>query len=324
MAKARVVEEKLSRLAALRRETPAPEHVAELGKALEDKSNLVVAHAAETVGERVLGDLAPALVAAFYRFMVNPETTDKLCRAKLAIVEALNKIEYDNEDVFLTAIRHVQMEPRWGKPADTADHLRGSGAFGLVRINYHDVELLLADLLADNEKLARLAAAQALGETRSAAAVPLLRFKAHTGDREPEVTSACLSALMTADVEQSLPFVARFLDHPSEEIQHSAAFALADTRRPDALEILTGHWPKAQHGSLQAAMLLAIAMTRLPAALEFLLQILGGDSPTAAQSALSALAISRHIEPVKERVAAIVGKTGDRALEEGFKKQFER
>ena len=314
----------MSRLAALRRETPAPEHIAELGKALEDKSNLVVAHAAETVAEQVTGELAPALVAAFYRFMLNAETTDKLCRAKLAIVEALNKIEYDKEDVFLTGIRHIQMEPRWGAPADTADHLRGSAAFDLVRINYHDVVLLLTDLLADKEKLAPAAAAQALGETRSSAAIPLLRFKAHVGDKEPEVTSACLTALMTADVDQSIPFVARFLDHPSEEVQHSAAFALADTRRPDALEILMKHWPKAQHGPLQAAMLLAISMTRLPAALEFLVQILAGDSPTAAQSALSALAISRHIDSVKERVAAIVAKAGDVALQDSFKKQFER
>jgi hypothetical protein len=65
-------------------------------------------------------------------------------------------------------------------------------------------------------------------------------------------------------------------------------------------------------------------MTRLPAALEFLLQILAGDSPTAAQSALSALAICRHIDSVKERVAAIVGNTGDAALQESFGKQFDR
>jgi HEAT repeat protein len=324
MAKSRNLDAKLSRLAALRREIAVPEHIAELSKALEDKSNLVVAHAAETAGERVLSELAHVLVAAFYRFMINAETSDKLCRAKLAIVEALNKIEYDKEDVFLAGIRHIQMEPRWGGPADTADHLRGSAAFGLVRINYHDVVLLLADLLADKEKLARVAAAQALGETRSPAAIPLLRFKAHMGDLEPEVTSACLTALMTADVDQSLPFIARFLDHSSEEIQHGAAFALAESRRPDALEILAAHWPKAQHGSLQAAMLLAISMTRLPAALEFLLQILAGDSPTAALSALSALAISRHIDSVKDRVAAIVAKTGDAALQESFKKQFER
>ena len=61
----------------------------------------MVAEAAQIVGERILPDLAPALVAAFDRFMADPEENDKLCRAKTAIVEALNKIECENEEVFL-------------------------------------------------------------------------------------------------------------------------------------------------------------------------------------------------------------------------------
>jgi hypothetical protein len=45
----------------------------------------------------------------------------------------LNKIEYDKEEVFLSGIRFVQMEPRWGGEEDAAAQLRGSAAFGLVR-----------------------------------------------------------------------------------------------------------------------------------------------------------------------------------------------
>ena len=129
-------------------------------KQLGDRSNLIVADAAEIVGERTLADLAPHLVAAFDRFMVDPEETDKLCRAKIAIVEALNKIEFDEEAVFLKGIRHVQMEPRWGGEEDSAGPLRASAAFGLVRINYHDVVLLLTDLLTDGDKIARSNAAR--------------------------------------------------------------------------------------------------------------------------------------------------------------------
>ena len=61
----------------------------------------MVADAAEIAGWRIILVLAPDLVAAFDRFMIEPVETDKVCRAKIAIVEALNKIEYDNEDVFL-------------------------------------------------------------------------------------------------------------------------------------------------------------------------------------------------------------------------------
>src|SRR5262245_17374001 len=135
MAKTRGVEAKLARLSELRKEPLSPPLVAELRRALGDASNLVAAEAAEIAGALGLSELAGDLVAAFERFMVEPEESDKRCRAKIAIVEALNKIEYDRDDVFLRGIHHVQMEPVWGKSEDSAGHLRGASAFGLVRVH---------------------------------------------------------------------------------------------------------------------------------------------------------------------------------------------
>lgn len=323
MAKSRGVDAKLSRLRALRKEQPAAEQLAELRQALGDKSNLVAAQAAEIVGDRALAEFAPDLVAAYDRFMLEPEETDKLCLAKIAIVEALNKIEYDQEAVFLSGIQHVQAESCWGGSEDAAARLRGSAALGLVRINYPGVVLLLADLLADPEKVARLAAAQALGASGAPAAIPLLRFKARLGDKDPAVTGECLTALMSAAPKESLPFVRHFLDSHDEVIQEAAAFALAESRRPEALAVLIEHWPKTRRGPLQEVILLAIAMTRLPAALDFLLEIVAGANQAAALAALSALAIHRHYESIKERIAAAVAKRGDTALQERFKKKFE-
>jgi HEAT repeat protein len=322
MAKSRGVDAKLNRLRVLSREPAADGHRAELRQALGDKSNLVVAAAAEIVGERQLADLASDLVATFHRFLVEPEETDKLCRAKIAILEALNKIDHDKEEVFRIGLRHVQNEPRWGGADDTAAPLRGTAAFGLVRIYPPDVIVLLADLLADPEKAARSAAVQALGASRAPAAIPLLRFKARIGDGEPEVMADCLTALMTADPKESLSLVAQFLAHPSEAVAEGAALALGESRRPDALEVLKMHWPEAQHGSRQQVLPLAIAMTRLPAALDFLLEILAGDSQTAAAAALAALAIHRHNQSVKERIATILEKKGVAALQESFAKKF--
>ena len=76
---------------------------------------------------------------------------------------AVRRIEYDDDTIFLSGIRHVQKELRFGGSDDTAASLRGSAAFGLVRIKHPDVMLLLADLLADQEKASRIAAVQALG-----------------------------------------------------------------------------------------------------------------------------------------------------------------
>ena len=289
--------------------------------ALADPSNVVVGQAAEIVGERILSDLAPDLAAGFHRFLVDPAESDKRCLAKHAIVEALNKIEYDRPDVFLIGIRHVQMEPRFGGAEDSAALLRGSCGYGLLRLNYPNVVYLLVDLLADPEKPARLAAVKALGELGTPAAVALLRFKVRTGDHDPEVTAECLAVLMTAAPAESLDFVASFLDGPSDVVQEGAAFALGESRRADALDVLKERWPQTRRGSFQEALLLAVAMTRLPAALDFLLGVLAGDNRDAALAALSALAIHRH-GPVRERIAEVVARKGDAALQERFNKQF--
>jgi hypothetical protein len=102
-----------------------------------------------------------------------------------------------------------------------------------------------------------------------------------------------------------------------------AALALGESRRPEALDVLTGHWPKARHGSLEEVLLLAIAMTRLPAALDFLLEVLATEGQATASAALAALAIHRHNEAVKQRIAAVLAKKGVADLQDSFNKKFE-
>ena len=162
MGKKRSVDAKLARLTALRKEPASSAVIAELCKFLGDASNFVAAEAAAIIGKAKLVDLAPDLAAAFDRFMIDPEETDKICRAKIALIEALNQLDYDRPEIFLRAIRHVQYEPVWGGRQDTAAPLRAAAAFGLVRLNHRDILTLLADLLADPEKGARIAAVQAL------------------------------------------------------------------------------------------------------------------------------------------------------------------
>jgi HEAT repeat protein len=321
MAKTRGVEAKLARLHLLRKETVSPAVVGELRKFLGDSSNFVVADAAAIAGDGNVVELAPELIEAFDRFMVDPEETDKLCRGKSAILEALNKLDYDRPEVFLRGIHHVQMEPAWGGSQDTAGALRGTAAFGLVRQGYRGILILLADLLADSEKVARVAAVQAFGATGSMAAVPLLRFKARLGDKEPEVTWECFTALLQLEPE-SVEFVAEFLRGSDESISEGAALSLGEARRPEAFEYLRDRLPFLRRGSFQDAVLLAISMLRVPAAIDFLIEQIADKS--AASAVLAALAIHRHNEHIKERVAAAVAQTQDPALQARFDEKFNK
>src|SRR5947209_6221058 len=133
MAKARSLESKLARLRALRGEPLTPQLLQELRLALTDASSLVVAEAAALVGAARLTDLAADLVAAFDRFLDDPVKTDKRCRAKFALAEALNQLDFSDEDFFWRGARYKQFEPAWGGEEDSAAALRVACAFALVR-----------------------------------------------------------------------------------------------------------------------------------------------------------------------------------------------
>src|SRR5581483_11775122 len=133
MAKARSVESKLAKVRSLRDGPSSPQRVDDLRTALGDASNLVAAEAAAIAGELHITELTADLVAAFDRFLDDPVKTDKLCRAKIAIAEALNQMEYADEDFFWRGARYEQFEPIWGGSQDAAAPLRVACAFGLVR-----------------------------------------------------------------------------------------------------------------------------------------------------------------------------------------------
>jgi HEAT repeat protein len=245
MAK-RSLEAKLARLRQLRDEPASPQLAQELRSALADGSNLVVAAAAEAVGQAGLLDLAPDLVAAFDRFLVDPVRTDKLCSAKTALALALDRLEYPHAAVFLRGIRHVQPEPAWGGSRDTAAPLRATCAFALARIDARGVLPLLVDLLTDPEKVARVGAAQALAYCGSEAAGLLLRLKARVGDKDPEVVAECLRGVLQLSAQEGVSFVAGFLRSADEAIAESAVLALGDSRRPEAFDALKAFWTAAR------------------------------------------------------------------------------
>src|ERR1700716_1926629 len=95
MARERSLEAKLAKLRALRGEALSPPVLQALRKGLADSSGLVVAEAAEVAGD--FAGLAADLVAAFDRLLDRPPKSDPRCRAKIAILEALNKMEFAGE-----------------------------------------------------------------------------------------------------------------------------------------------------------------------------------------------------------------------------------
>ncbi len=181
---------------------------------------------------------------------------------------------------------------------------------------------LLVDAMADPEREVRIAAAQALGCFGTESAALVLRLKARMGDADPEVLSECLSGLLTLDPSENLAFVAEFLDSGGPARCEAAVLALGKSRLPGACEALKSCWMRRAYPELDDQILLAIAMLRLPAAIDYLLDRVASDSERFAAAALTALRIHSHDPKLRERVATLVKQRGIRSLQERFDRDF--
>ncbi len=277
-------------------------------KELESASAFTVAAAAEIVAEHELTDLGDLLPAAFERFMEDPIKSDPACRAKVATIDAMVRLELPAEDLYLRAVNYEQWEPVYGNPprVDTAGPIRGACGFGLVQLHHPDAMRNIAVLLVDPHQEARaqaIRAAQCSHEHEAAAA--MLRMKAKLGDEESHVLRECLEGLLTVDGERALSFVADFLASDAIEAE-CAALALGAGRVDGAFEVLRA-WHKGRlRPSERAVASIAIVTLRSDEALDFLFKLIEeGDVPVATD-ALKALAIYSYDDTIRERAALSV------------------
>ncbi len=322
MSKTDPVETALNRLSDLRT-APAELAIKEIRTCLCNRSNLVVAKASKLAGELRLSALIPDLAAAFDRLMKNPQQLDKRCAAITEIVGALYEMDYREPEIYLRGMRHIQREASFGPPTDTAAALRGMSAQGQVRTGYVNALAEVVQLLVDPEAPARLGAIRALASNGGAAGVLLLRLKILTGDAEPEVTGECFAGLLAAAPEQSVSFVAKYVDDDDEAISGMAIWALGESRLPPAFEALKAKWERTVGRSCRKGLLAAIAAMRSEESIEFLRSLLESGSSQTARDVIAALAIYKRNESIKQAIAATVQQRGDKQVSETFAQEFE-
>lgn len=203
--------EKLARLKSLEQESPSDGAVHEIRQALSGSSSILAAQAARTVAKWGLRNLAPEIVSSFHRYLENPVKTDPGCHAKIAAVEVLNALDCPEPQILLRGIRHIQMEPSYGPPVDTAELLRAACAFGLYQLGHPELLCEMVRLLMDSRPAARRAAVRVLSDLGHETSEMLLRLKVLQGDSEPEVLGDCFAGLMTIAPARSLRFTEQFL-----------------------------------------------------------------------------------------------------------------
>jgi HEAT repeat protein len=303
-------DKRLESLEILRQSAPSAQVENELRKALSNRSNYLVAKAADIVRQHGLNSLIPDLLVALERFYTDPVKSDPQCWAKNAIVTALADLGHDDAEVFIRGLRHVQPEPVWGGQQDTAGPLRGKCALALVACRgLSDLVVLsyLIETLVDGDKTVRIESARAIGRINRPEAALLLRLRALVGDAEPEVPGACFSGVLAIEGRQGLDFVRRFLE-TRDAVSEEAALALGLTHEEDALAILIDRWERERESEFGSVLLSAIAISRLSDGLEFLMTLVEGDSGSSG-SAAQALASTRPPDELRPRIEAVARRS---------------
>jgi len=301
--------EALEALNALEPTTERSAQLAAVRNALQHRAFHLVAKAATLAGERSLHECVPELLSAFPRFLDNAVKRDPNCIAKKAIARALVELECHDTDFFLGGIRYVQREPVWGGTADTAVDIRCSCALGLANAGYSRAVAELTILLNDPEARARIGAARAIACADPREAEVLLRFKALSGDREPEVIGECFSGLLAVAPQECLAFVAKYLADEDPAIQEYAALALGESRQPAALEYLRAAWDaECITSEARQTLVRAAALHRSEAAFEWLLSLIEHGERAHADCAVEALSVYERNSKLIERVRAALAK----------------
>jgi HEAT repeat protein len=290
-----------------------PDGQKQIAKALSGKYNLVAAKAARIVGDALWPELTTDLAAAFGRFIARGAAGDKGCAATIAVARALFNLDHDDADVYLKGMRHVQMEPVWGGSVDTAAELRAICAMGLANTRYPGKLRALVDLLADREWQARAGAVRALAVAGSEAALLLLRFKALSGDREPEVIADCFTGLLSAEGADAVPFVASFADSKDKEVKDAAILALGASRRADAIEWMMQRFHAVADMETRKSILLSLATSRTEAAVFFVLGQIREGSAQISDFAVSAMEVNRGDEQIQARIDEALSERSNKA-----------
>jgi hypothetical protein len=299
-------EEQIAALEELRSQ-PEEARMERLRKALGHRNNFLVAKAADLVREFRMAQLMPELLTAFDRFFDDPEKTDPQCWAKNALSRALAAFEYQEHEVFLRGMRHIQMEPVWGGRSDTAGTLRATCALALVQcrsLTEKDLLEHLVDLFADKDKAVRAEVVRAVEQLDSPSAALLLRLRAIIGNDEPEVLGACYGGVLRIEGVRAIPWVQQFLA-AGDDAAAEAALAIAATHSAEGFETLQECIAKASDPWWRSVLLSAMSLTRRDEAMEFLFDLVRTESLDA-EAAVEAILRSVPSQEVIKRLERLV------------------
>lgn len=292
-----------------------------LRKHIGRKNNHVVGRAAALAAEWTADEFTPHLESAFNRFMKDSVRNDPGCVAKYEIAKCLLRFDQPVYDLYLTGVRHRQMESVFGGKEDTAAALRATCGRALAYTGYSEAYQELALLVMDEEVECRRITVETLAALGSTASELLLRMRVLARDPESEIMAASFQGLMQVAPQSSLRFVAAYL-HDAPAVAEGAALALGESRLPEAHSILRQLYESSVEFLVKEMLLLPIALIRSDAAYEFLLNVLREDRPELAAAALRGLVLFASSPERRTEIERVVEALSSQEISAAFQTNF--
>jgi hypothetical protein len=169
-------------------------------------------------------------------------------------------------------------------------------------------------------------AARAIGNVGGVSAALLLRLRALVGNDEPEVLGEVYAALLSLEGAEAIPVVARYLE-AGDDLAAEAAYALAGVRTAEALAALLARLREGADAWFGSVLLSAVALTRLPEAMDFLVSLIARDASEAG-AAIEAIGRIAPNAEVRIRVEQAVEQADSprlrKALQQHLPEKLER
>jgi HEAT repeat protein len=303
------VEERADALQPAADDPEAPGSPALIEEGLADKSWFVVARAADIVAQHPDERHREALERVWSRFADGSHKSDPGCRAKLAALTALDRLDLLDPEPFLPATRYRQHEPAFGGRSETAGTLRVRAVSALLRMRYSDALVLAGELLAEAERDVRAGVAQSLGYFALPGSDALLAHRLAVAGEEPVVLGECAQGLLRLNLEYALARLVTWLDGEDLTLREVASMALGQHEDDRAIGALTDWVERCAMEADIALGVQALGLSRQPRARGFLLELVRSGSLGRARAAIRALSVHHYDAQLRESVR--------RALAEG-------
>jgi hypothetical protein len=287
------------------KELTAPEGQSALTQALASKDAGLLVQAANLIAEQQLTVHSEALCNAYRALRSEAErgkNRDPGAVAKAALVAALDAVEALDVDLFADAAQCAQLERGKGSPRDTAGAVRAYGVLALARVGHADLLPILGAFLGDRDDNVRLSAARAVAHRGQRDGAGLLLLRLGAGDAVPEVLIECLRGLFAIAADLGERYARDHLPSASPEQYEQLLHALGTAASDSAVELLETELAARSLGNERAPIIAALGLSLRPKARTLLLELVRGERPSDAQSALSALAIHRYDARLAEQL----------------------